>query len=161
MINDTIIRISRPDDVNKLRDLDMKCYPYPQDMDFWRAVSQDENTTIIILEVVHQAAGFAVWSYGGKEATIHKLGVHPKYRRKGLGRLLVAACYRHVKDRGCDTISLVIPHIHCCPGDEDDVSVFLNKTGFTATGKVLTDFRIMYGSKVDGYIFARKINDPS
>ena len=75
-----------------------------------------------------------------------------------MGRLLIETAVRDCNRALCEGMKVVVPHIHCVPGDPDDVSVFLNKVDFVPTGRIIHDWREMYGEEVDGYEFERKID---
>lgn len=161
-----VIRLVRPDDMNKLQTLDLKCYQFPIPLQEWqerlKGSGKDDEARIVICEVYQTVAGFAMWSVDKDHDGSHliRLGVIPRFRMNGLGRLLVQACVRDTRKHGCEFIRTVVPHIHCYPGDEDDVSVFLSRCDFfpaTHNG-VLHDYREMYGQPVDGYVFERKID---
>ena len=74
-----------------------------------------------------------------------------------MSQILLQSCYLGSKQKGIDTVQVVAPDIHCCPGDPDDISAFLLKSGFKPTGKILPEYKEMYGEPVDGYVFERKI----
>jgi len=162
-MSDPIIRLSRPSDINNIVSLDSKCYVYPFKMKDWQNIveksGRDGEPRVIMLEVLDRPVGFSMWRLGGEEKVtkILRLAVLETHRTIGLGRLLVAACHRGSALSGMDKMRLTVPDIHCCPGDPDDVSVFLSKTGFAATGEIVRDFKEMYGDPVDGYVFEREV----
>ncbi len=165
-MSEPLIRLVRPNDMNKLQTLDLKCYPYPLPLSEWqeklKGSGKEDEARIVICEVFNTAAGFAMWTIDKEHDGSHlvRLGVVPKFRRNGIGTLLVDACVRDTRKYGCEFIRTIVPHIHCCPGDSDDVSVFLTHSNFSPATKhgVQHGYREMYGKRVDGYVFERKID---
>jgi GNAT superfamily N-acetyltransferase len=67
------------------------------------------NTSFVIQEnnqVVAFLIGFVSQVYPN-QAYVHFTGVHPEYRKKGLGKLLYQAFFDVVKQKGCNTVHLV------------------------------------------------------
>ena len=162
-MSEPMIRLTRPNDINTLQTLDLKSYHYPMPLVEWqervKGSGQDKEARIVICEVMHKPVGFAMWSTGDMETGhLLRIGVMPRFRRKNIGRLLVESCARDLCKSGCEAIKVVVPHIHCCPGDDDDVSEFLRACEFYPNGKVIHDWRRMYGNDIDGYEFERKID---
>src|SRR5690606_38750201 len=61
------VRLTRPNDINYIRDLDMKCYHYPLSMDNWKALINGSGkmgqARVVVVEVDRTPVGFAVWNY--------------------------------------------------------------------------------------------------
>lgn len=155
-----VVRLTRPDDINDVTMMDLRCYPYPMPMKEWQERIQgsgkQDQARIIVVEVYRKAAGFAMWNIDENHVGwLCRLGVLPPYRRKKLGCVLMASCVKHCADNHCDKIKAVVPSIHCKPGDPDDVSAFLHYCGFKATGEILYGYCVMYGDETDGYVFER------
>lgn len=162
MQNPPLLRLSRPSDLADLKALDIKCYHYPITNDGWQDLLKKSGkvdaSSVIIAEYSRQRIGFAVWwNLDEDSIEIMRLGVHPYYRRKGVGSLLLAKILSDTRHLGASTIQLTAPSVHCCPGDKDDISEFLISSGFKATGEIIEDFKVMYGDLVDGYIFKMRI----
>lgn len=163
--NEPIIRLSRPNDLNRVTTLDLKCYPYPKNLKYWKEFFEGIGKTskILVLERLNKAIGFTAWdmhsdkSTGEEFATISRFGVMPEHRRKGFGTLMLEATQRHAELMGADYLHVIVPEIHCCPGDPDDVSEFLNVNAFNTTGAIDYGFDTMYGDKVDGFHWVRKV----
>jgi len=67
------------------------------------------NTSFAIQEnnkVIAFLIGFISQTYPNK-AYVHFIGVHPEYRKKGLGVQLYQTFFDLVKQRGCDTVHIV------------------------------------------------------
>ncbi|HET7577714.1 MAG TPA: GNAT family N-acetyltransferase [Bacillales bacterium] len=57
-------------------------------------------------EIVGFLVGFVSQAYPN-EAYIHFVGVHPDYRKEGLGQKLYEQFFQVVKEKGCDTVRCV------------------------------------------------------
>jgi GNAT superfamily N-acetyltransferase len=157
-----VVRLTRPSDNNALADLDLKCYDYPYSNERWKELAGEsgkkKKPRVVVLEVLRKPAGYAVWNYLDEDtAKIIRLGVKPGWRRKGLGSVLLGKIIHHSQIEKADKLQVIIPDIHCIKGDPDNVSGFLAKTNFTATGEVIEGYRYMYGEWRDGYVFERNI----
>lgn len=140
--------------------MDLKCYHYPLELPAWQKLingsGKKDQARIVVVEVHRQPAGFAMWANDLDDTTtLHRVGVLPKFRRHGLGLVLVAACVRHSFENHIPVVRVIAPHIHCCPGHEDDVSAFLAACDFKPSGEIINNFKVMYGEYVDGYVFKR------
>lgn len=164
MSREPTIRLTRPDDINKLRTLDLKCYQYPMPLEEWQArvkgSGQNNEARIVLCEVMHMPSGFCMWNIDIKTmiARILRMGVLPKFRMNGIGRLLIENAVLDARKNQCDKIIVSVPHIHCKPQDADDVSVFLTRCNFSPNGNVIHEWCQMYGNMVDGYEFERKLD---
>jgi len=163
-MSEPIIRLTRPNDINALKDLDLKSYQYPLELDQWQSrvngSGKPNEPRIVVAEVHRKPVAYAMWSVDKEHNGVHleRLGVLPKYRRCLIGTALIRACLQDGYDKFCEEVRIVVPSIYCCPGKDDDVSFFLNVNGFNANGEIVHDMRKMYGELVDGYIFVRKID---
>jgi len=161
-----VIRLSRPTDINNLRDLDIKCYDYPLTMDQWQALvsasGKVEEARCVLVELQNPVGsnkpiGFGVWQKHEGDFLVLRIGVHKEYRRKGIGQLIVDTIQNDASKKGIKLITITVPDLHCTPGDPDDVSKFLLATGFRPSGKIIHNFKRMYGQDRDGYVFEMKI----
>lgn len=159
-----IIRLTRPTDINALKDLDIKSYHFPLELEDWQArisgSGKPNESMIVVTEVYKKPVAYAMWNVDKEHNGIYleRLGVLPKFRRNGLGSRLVNRCMQHGYDQFCEEVRVIVPSIHCFPGHPDDVSAFMNFNGFKTNGEIVHDMRKMYGQTVDGYIFVRKID---
>ena len=158
-----VIRLTRPNDINTLKALDLKTHQYPMPLEEWQkrinGSGKKDEARIVVCEVSKIAVGFAMWSIDFEQKFSHllRLGVLPDFRGRGIGRVLVHKCAQHSHENQCEKIKIVVPHVNCCPGDPDDVSTFLGKVEFHATGEIIHNWRVMYGDDIDGYIFERSL----
>lgn len=168
MLDEPIVRMSRPNDINDIRDLDIKCYDYPLSMPEWQELingkeGEDDSAKakVAVIEVYRKKAGFAVYRKVDEDTVeIVRLGVRESLRASGLGALLIKEAELYAKRMACDVLRLVVPEIHCQPEgqrDKDDVSQFLNHNQFKPTGKIVSNFAYMYGEDVDGFVWERKV----
>ena len=161
-MSEPLIRLTRPTDINALCDLDLKTYHYPLPMARWKELvgmyGKPTEPRVVVVEIMRKPAGFAMWQVVDEDVTrIIRLGVLPRARFKGLGTTLINDCIAQCQTQKTDRLRIVIPDIHCHPGDPDDVSGFLSKTGFHPTGEVISEHARMYGDWRDGYVFERNI----
>ena len=161
-MSEPIIRLTRPNDDNSLSELDLKSYHYPLPLERWKELSRlagkPTEPKVVVVEVVRKPMAFAMWQEVDSDVTkILRLGVLPKARRHGIGRLLIKKIIVHSQAEKKDRLRIVLPDIHCLPGDPDDVSGFISKVGFNTTGEVITEHCYMYGEWRDGYVFERNI----
>lgn len=156
-----VIRLSRPNDINPLRDLDVKCYDYPLNMEQWQMLVQDSGqdgkARVVIVEYESgfnsQAIGYAVWQRFEGDFLLLRLGVVKPYRRRGIGHLLFDTVLKDARKRNIPKIKVTVPACHALPGDPDNVTDFLLAMGFRASGRILPDWKFMFGKKEDGYEF--------
>ena len=166
MFGQPVIRLSRPTDINNLRDLDVKCYDYPLLMEQWKTLVESSGKAgearCVLVE--YQSAigsnkpiGFGVWQLLDGDFHILRLGTVKPYRRRGIGHLIVDTIVKDAKKKDIKIIKITVPELHCQPGDPDDVSAFLAKMGFKATGRIYTDWKFMFGQYRDGYEFELRL----
>lgn len=160
---ESIVRLSRPNDISQLRDLDLKCFQYPFSMAQWQHFIQGSGKKnepkVILVEVVKSAVGYAMWEIDTEANVLSllRIGVLPPFRRKKLGSTLFMAVIKDAQRNQLDKIRCVVPDIHCVPNDPDNVSGFLLANGLSATGEIVYDAFQMYGSNFDGYVFERGV----
>ena len=56
--------------------------------------------TSFVAELNKQLVGAVLGGHDGRRGYIHHLAVSPKYRRQGIGKLLINKCLGELKDRG-------------------------------------------------------------
>ena len=165
MSSQPVIRLSRPNDINPLRDLDIKCYDYPLNMEQWQmlvqASGQDGQARVVIVEYESgyssHAIGYAVWQKFEGDFLLLRLGVVKPHRRRGIGHLLFDTVVKDARKRGIAKIRVTVPACHTLPQDPDNVSDFLKAMGFRANGVILTDWKVMFGRQEDGYEFEYQV----
>ena len=159
------LRLVRPNDVSTITNLDLKCYHYPMDLDEWKEFLQTINDTnkVVVLELGRRAVGFTAYELveaikeGDSYVQVTRLGVHPEYRDRGFGSMLVKNVETAARRMKADKVSFLVPEIHCCPGDPDDVTHFLNFNGYYASGVIEYNYKRMYGRVIDAFYFTKEL----
>ena len=141
-------------DLAVVKDLDLKCYPYPLENDAWTFVFVDSTCVVHIVYVYNKPVGFQILEPIESNLRVWRLGVLRKFNGRGAGKALLARADEFRAAIKAPVLDTVVPEIHCLPGDPDDVSVWLKFQGFKAT-KVKKDYFDMYGRKYDGFVFER------
>ncbi|OGN96977.1 MAG: hypothetical protein A2Z77_00575 [Chloroflexi bacterium RBG_13_51_36] len=141
-------------DLDTLRDLDMRCYFYPVPEVGWSHALLDSACVVNMVKLSNRPLGYSIVEPLGKGLRIHRLGVLKKFRGIGVAKRLLHKAEDMRRDTGADALTIMVPEIHCLPGDPDDVSGYLKSQGFLAYATQLDAFR-MYGRKYDGIIFKR------
>lgn len=168
MFGQPVIRLSRPTDINNLRDLDVKCYDYPLNMEQWQALVQSSGKTdearCVLVEYQNPIGsntpiGFGVWQNEEGKFNILRLGVAKSYRRQGIGKLIIDTIVKDARKKDVKTISLIVPDLHCEPGDPDDCSQFMLAVGFKPTGEIIQKHIYMYGQWREGYAFEMRLGN--
>lgn len=152
-------RLSRPDDINSLRDLDIKCYDYPLTMEQWHKLieaSGKKGEARCVLasypsSYASKAIAFGVWQYNEEDIMILRLGVLNAFRREGVGSYLVDEIRKDAVRKGAKRLTITVPACHTLPDDPDNVVGFLTACGFRTTGLIYSDWKFMFGRQEDGY----------
>jgi ribosomal protein S18 acetylase RimI-like enzyme len=63
---------------------------------------------LLVLEEDRRLIGAVMIGYEGHRGWINYLAVHPDHRRRGLGRLLMAAAEQRLTDLGCPKVNLQV-----------------------------------------------------
>lgn len=161
------IRLSRPDDMNRLVSMDLKCYQYPHLMDWWKAFldpkDKERSSNATVMEVNGSLCGYCAWDINKSEdpevitLEIRRLGIVPTHRRRGYSRKLLYRANSAAKAAKATCMTVFVPELLCNPGDPDDLSEFLNKSGFLPTGVLQRNYLRMYGTMYDGIEWVRVV----
>jgi GNAT superfamily N-acetyltransferase len=147
-------------DINLIHTLDFKTYQYAFDIKEWGQLVQ-RGTVLSTLAVVNDVkVGLGVWERGakGKPAYIHRLGVLPNFRNKGIGRKILSWIDLDLAAGRKEKVRTVLSQASCLgPRDPDDVSGFMKSVGFTWVEEVENAFT-QYGKVYPGLVFERKVN---
>lgn len=168
-MSEPIVRMSRPDDINDILDLDVKCCYYPLSLEEWRvliqgkdadATASQEKAKVSIVTIYRERVALAVTRPVDDDVVlIERFGVIEKYRGHGVGRLLMEEVLNNARHYRADVLRIVVPSIYCQPEasrDKDDMGAFLNAMKFKPTGKVVPNYTVMYGETVEGYAWERR-----
>jgi N-acetylglutamate synthase-like GNAT family acetyltransferase len=86
-----------------------------------------------------------------------KVGILPSFRGQGLGQMIFTKCEAEAQWSNLKKVFVWLPDLHCNPGDPDDVSVFVNKCGYRATGQCREAPYKMYGKPFELYRFEKEL----
>jgi predicted N-acetyltransferase YhbS len=81
----------------------------------------------LVAEQEGQVLGMIRGTYDGSRAIIYLASVHPHHQRQGIGRALVTEIARRFKERGAESIAVIVP------GD----AAFWRKMQFRQTTRVM------------------------
>jgi GNAT superfamily N-acetyltransferase len=86
---------------------------------------------------------------------IDRVGVHPKFRRVGIGRKIIERITLEAATENINKVIAIVPS-YIIDDNEDpwNIEQWLWKLGFKA-GKVITDHFHRYNQDYDGYLFQR------
>jgi N-acetylglutamate synthase-like GNAT family acetyltransferase len=154
------IRHAQVRDVNSLLDIDLKGYDYPWTISEWRDISNNEEYTLLIATLKGQPVSMCVWRHkaGDERAEVVKLATKPYYQGQGFATLLLKRVERDMRSAAVKEAVFIVPEIKCFPGHPDDVSAWLLGREYKPIKPILKDEYCMYGSKCDGFQFARQLS---
>lgn len=156
------IRHAKDSDSHYLVDIDRKAYEHPFDIKDWQSLALDFPTwdmCIATLDYRHCAYSLCEDNRADNVMTIHRLGVVPNFRGRGVGGLLLhrleyKAVVQHMK-----SIEIPLPETSCQGHDDPyDVTGWLQKRGYRCV-RTQENLFLAYGRHVDGYIFGKSIQD--
>jgi ribosomal protein S18 acetylase RimI-like enzyme len=105
------IRPYRPDDAEELVSLWVLCgltRPWNEPLrDIERKIDADPDG-LLVLEDDRQCIGAVMVGYDGHRGWINYLAVHPEYRGRGFGRLLMGAAEHRLSELGCPKMNLQV-----------------------------------------------------
>ena len=143
-------------DLNLLKDVDLKTYHYPLTDEAWTHALVKSPCSVCTVRISKTHVGYMIVEPQELNLRIHRLGVREKFRGNGVGKRLLERAEQLACDGKYAYLEVVVPDIHCIPGDLDNVALWLKFQGFRASG-VLGDYFHMYGDDHDGYLFKRKV----
>ncbi len=140
-----IVERAREEDLDKLADLyttsykglEEYAYTHPKDVKSYMRWLWDRDKEGILVakdrgEIVGFVAGDSNWFSKRAQknvGAIHEIVVHPDYRRKGVGRMLMEKVLEYFKDKGLETAELWV-------GDENLPAMeFYKGFGFKEDGR--------------------------
>lgn len=129
MINGTI-RIAEDKDIDAIAELDKQCFAVPWSREAYaRELRANKLAFYIVADEDGEIVGFAgLWGII-EEGHITNVAVHPAYRGKGLGKLLVSKLLEVSEQYGIDKFTLEVR-----PSNAAAISLY-QKLGFQAVGK--------------------------
>lgn len=104
-----IIRQANVDDVNVMAELDKICFSSPwSESAFSREIQRNPLALYFVGTVEEQVIGYAgLWCIED-EGHITNVAVHPDYRQRGIGELLVSALINHTAEKGIRSHTLEV-----------------------------------------------------
>jgi len=150
------VRRATSRDMNALVDMDLKSHEYPWPAENWGTVIPHPETVIFIAQLGVKNVGFCVAQALSGELKILRMGTVQKARGSGVAKAIMRELNALANSLRSDTLTVLVPEIHCLPGHPDDVSALLNKAGFQAT-EIIKDNFLMYGEQVDGFKFVKEL----
>jgi len=115
-----------------------------------------------IARISGREVGFALAMFDKVAHTrviIKRIGVHPKFRRVGVGRKIVERIAIEAATENIDVVQMTVPsYIIDDTEDPWNIEQWIWKLGFKAT-KTITDHFHRYNRDYDGYIFQRMPHD--
>lgn len=155
------IRQTRDSDAHYLVDIDRKSYEHPFDVRDWQSLAIDfPSWDMCIASVDQHHCGYSVAEDNRADGivTVHRLGVSPQYRRRGIGSLLMHRIEYKALANHATAIEIPVPETSCRgPNDPYDVSEWLKKLGYRCTRSCEAMFTA-YGKAIEGYIFGKPIS---
>lgn len=148
-------------DINGMFEVDLRAYEYPIGyIEIKDYLMSRECFCVIAADDSHNVVGYAIFKKDAAAGVLEivRLGVLPKRRGEGAGKELLRAGSDFCLTYNLHEMSVLVPEIKCNPGQPDDVSRWLRYQDFLAVLPIKKDEFEMYGSKVDGIKFVRKIN---
>lgn len=155
------IRKATREDLQYVMDIDLKCYEYPWSSDFWHDAASYET---VVGTFYGTPVGMAVFANGPVICptfchdvpegvfTLLKLAVKERFRRRGLGRMLLNYIKGVAWTAKSETLISIVPESICLPGSKYDASVWLNRMDFEARNIIPACFTNC-GEAEDGYLF--------
>lgn len=147
------IRAAVPDDQVPLIDCDIKCFDLAWSSDAWRFIG--DNYAIRVATVSGTPVAFSAYHYveDEREVFLPKIGVKPHFRRRGIGKALLAECASFGRQLGAKRLASCVPEsIVLRPREPQDIVGWLIKTGWKAEKLFRKAYTVM-GEKEDGVRF--------
>ena len=140
--------------------LDNQTQEFALDVDEAKKWFTDKTRTPYIARLGGREVGFALARAVKSEAyTIARIGVHPMFRRVGVGRKIVERVVLEATTNDVSKVVTVVPsYVIDDMQDPWNIEQWLWKLGFKAT-KVIPDHFHRYNQDYDGYIFQRMRDD--
>ena len=150
-INDVGVR-----DMGCMKDIDLKASIYPAEPAAWAYTVVDGNCVNFGAYIGDKMVGFIITEQRENVLRILRLKVHPDYTCSLAAEALIEKAESLARDLHVKRLTMVVPEIHCMPGDPDDESIDLNSIGFVAKS-IVKDAFVMYGDTIDGFRFEREV----
>jgi ribosomal-protein-alanine N-acetyltransferase len=110
------------------------------------------GVTGVLVHADGSAAGFALWQHAADEAELLTLAVSAKYRRRGLGRILVQAVAGAAHDAGALYLFLEVAV------DNEPARALYEAAGFVEVGRRRAYYARMSGPAVDAIVMRLELS---
>lgn len=129
-MNDLTVRTAEERDIKPIAELDKLCFQDPwSEKSFHSEIMENEAALYIVGEIDGGLVGYAgVWAIVD-EGHITNVAVHPDYRKKGIGEILVA-----VMIESCEKEGIFRQTLEVRPSNEAALKLY-GKFGFKAVGR--------------------------
>jgi len=141
------VRPATAEDFTYVTDIDVKCFDYPWDEEKW----QTPSYSIGVATLRKTPIGMVVFEIVGGMVVLHKLGVRPTFRKRGVSRQLLDEVVTASMYAGATYIETIIPESLGL-----EMAGWLAKLGFRGMGIKPNQF-LNFGQPEDGYIFRKDI----
>jgi GNAT superfamily N-acetyltransferase len=145
--------------MNIIHALDFKTHHFAFEAKQYKELMKKGTAVSTIASIEDKHVGFAIWERGpkGKPAYFIRFGVLPEFRNRGIGRKMLSWVLADLEEAKKKSVCSVLSQSVCLgPGDPDDVTGFMAKTGFKWVEQVPEMF-FQYNQHFDGYKFERTL----
>jgi len=125
---EVVLRPARQADLRALCAIERASFPTPWSERLIAGELRQPDATYLVATLDGEVAGFVGMWHVLDEGHICTLAVDPRYRRRGLGELLVLAAMRHAAEIGADAV-----HLEYRAGNEPAARLY-EKLGFVRVG---------------------------
>ncbi len=102
------VRPMEPRDLPAVLAIESVSFPTPWSYQAFASELRNRYGVYFVALAGERVVGYAgMWLFLG-EAHVTTIAVHPDYRRRGLGRLLLGTLVRHAKEQGAETMILEV-----------------------------------------------------
>jgi len=141
------IRVMRESDVPEVVYIENRSFRVPWSERTFKSLLRQPHAALYVAETAGAVAGYAAVWFVADEAELGDLAVHPDYRRRGIGSLLLGRALEEARDRAIRVLYLEVR-----TGNEDARRLY-ERSGF----EVLTVRRGYYSQPVEDALVMRRL----
>lgn len=150
------VRGQSPNDVNYLRDIDLKSFEAPWSDEQWTDLGLQGSTAISVATNYGTPVGFGVFRIEQRDVVALKIAVKPVARRQGVSRRLLDAGRQFAKENQAEWLRITVPESTIYPGPYS-LQPWLEASGFKAITPFLKNHFTVMGQPEDGVSFISKL----